>query len=129
DGAMRFTPNMPNPDAYYEPNSFHGPKEDASLAEPPLRISGDAARYDHREGNDDYSQPRALFHLFDSAQRERLFKNIAAAMKGVPDYIIERQLAHFANVDPAYEAGVAYALGRVPVGASAGISHSEDRAK
>ena len=28
--------------------------------EPPLRISGDAERYNHRVGNDDYSQPRAL---------------------------------------------------------------------
>ena len=25
DGAMRFFANIPNPDAYYEPNSFGGP--------------------------------------------------------------------------------------------------------
>jgi catalase len=35
------------------------------VAEPPLRISSDAACYDHREGNDDFGQVRALFWLFD----------------------------------------------------------------
>ena len=111
DGAMRFFRNdTGNPDAYYEPNSFGGPQQDAAVAEPPLRISGEAARYDHREGNDDFSQPRALFHLFDEGQRQRLFSNIAAAMKGVPDEIVERQLALFERVDPQYGAGVRAAV-------------------
>jgi Catalase len=99
-----------NPDAFYEPNSFNGPVENPVAKEPPLRISGDADRYNHRIGNDDYSQPRALFLLFDDGQRERLFKNIAAAMKGVPGFIIERQLGHFKLVHPEYEAGVRRAL-------------------
>lgn len=113
DGPMRFFDNNEaNPDAYYEPNSFDGPAEDDRFREPPLRISGDADRYDHREGNDDYSQPRALFQLFDAAQRERLFGNIADAMGGVPEHIIERQLGHFEKVHPEYAAGVARALKR-----------------
>lgn len=107
---MRFFPNNPNPDAYYEPNSFSGPQERPNVAEPPLPISGDADRYDHREGNDDYSQPRALFNLFDQGQRERLFNNIAEAMQGVPEFIVERQLAHFDKVHPEYGAGVRAAL-------------------
>ena len=53
----------------YEPNSFGGPVEDKSAKEPPLKISGDADRYNHRDGNDDYSQPRALFNLFDAGQK------------------------------------------------------------
>jgi catalase len=109
DGAMRFKPNE-NADAYYEPNSFNGPKQDPEYREPPLKISGDADRYDHRKGNDDYSQPRALFNLFDAAQRKRLFGNIAAAMNDVPDLIVERQLAHFDKVDAAYGNGVRAAL-------------------
>jgi len=108
---MRFFRNgSGNPDAYYEPNSFAGPTQDPAFGEPPLRISGDAARYDHREGNDDFSQPRALFHLFDSEQKRRLFSNLAAALKGVPEGIVERQLALFDRVDPAYGEGVRTAL-------------------
>jgi len=78
--------------------------------EPPLKISGDADRYDHRAGNDDYSQPRALFNLFDAGQKARLFSNIADAMQGVPEFIVERQLGHFAKVHPDYAAGVRVAL-------------------
>ncbi|MBO0332990.1 catalase [Sneathiella sp. CAU 1612] len=112
DGAMRFFRNdTGNPDAYYEPNSVNGPVEDQSYREPPYRISGDADRYDHREGNDDYSQPRALFNLFDAGEKERLFSNIAAAMQGVPEEIVQRQLGHFFKIDPAYAEGVAAKLG------------------
>lgn len=32
-------------------------------------------------------------------------------MGGVPDFIVQRQLAHFSKADPAYGAGVAKALG------------------
>ncbi|WOC15373.1 catalase [Pseudochrobactrum sp. MP213Fo] len=99
-----------NPDAYYEPNSFNGPVEQPSAKEPPLKISGAADRYNHRIGNDDYSQPRALFNLFDAGEKSRLFSNIAAAMGGVPGFIVERQLGHFKLIHPDYEAGVRAAL-------------------
>ena len=107
---MRFFSNNPNPDAYYEPNSFNGPVESPDFSEPPLKISGDADRYNHREGNDDYGQPRELFNLFDEGQKTRLFSNIAEAMQGVPDNIVERQLGHFEKVHPDYAAGVREAL-------------------
>lgn len=120
DGAMRFFANNPQPDAYYEPNSFGGPTQSPDFAEPPLRISGDAARYDHRAGNDDYSQPRALFNLFDEGQKARLFSNIAESMQGVPEFIIERQLGHFEKVHPDYAAGVRAALAKLAKAAKAG---------
>ena len=111
DGAMRFFANNPNPDAYYEPNSFGGPIERPDVAEPPLKISGAAAeRYNHRVGNDDFGQPRALFNLFDAGQKKRLFSNIAAAMAAVPAAIVERQLALFDKVHPDYGVGVRAAL-------------------
>jgi len=113
DGAMRFFANdTGNPDAYYEPNSVEGPAEDPSVAEPPLTISGDADRFNHRDGNDDYTQPGNLFRMFDDGQKERLFENIAAAMDGVPEEIQLRQLVHFHRADPAYGVGVAAKLGR-----------------
>jgi len=112
DGAMRFFQNdTGNPDAYYEPNSVDGPSDDASFAEPPIRISGDADRFNHRDGNDDYTQPGNLFRMFDDDHKERLFDNIAAAMEGVPDEIKQRQLVHFYRADPAYGIGVAAKLG------------------
>ncbi|ARU87076.1 catalase [Pseudomonas sp. M30-35] len=110
DGAMRFFSGNSNPDAYYEPNSFNGPAQAPEYAEPPLPLEGDADRFDHRQGNDDYSQPRALFNLFDEGQKQRLFSNIAAAMGGVPDFIVERQLAHFDQVHADYGNGVRQAL-------------------
>ncbi|MCC7274210.1 MAG: catalase [Alphaproteobacteria bacterium] len=112
DGAMRFFRNdSGNADAYYEPNSMGGPTQDPAVAEPPLRISGDAARWDHRAGNDDYSQPGDLFRLMTAEQQGRLMDNIAAAMAGVPETIQRRQVAHFHRADPAYGAGVARRLG------------------
>lgn len=94
----------------YEPNSFNGPKEDKSAAEPPLKISGDATRYDHRRGNDDYTQPGKLFRLMSDSQKQQLFDNIAAGMKDVPQFIIDRQIEHFTKADPAYGEGVRKAV-------------------
>jgi catalase len=107
DGPMRFfPPKTGNVDAFYEPNSFDGAVQDERYAEPPLKISGNAERYNHRDGNDDYKQVTALFNLFDDGQRKRLFVNVAEAMWGVPKEITERQLGHFKKVHPDYEAGV-----------------------
>ncbi len=112
DGPMRFDAPQ-GTDAYYEPNSFGGPAQSAAFAEPPLKISGDADRYNHREGNDDYTQPGNLFRLMSDDQKEQLFRNIAEAMDGVPEFIIERQLGHFAKANPAYAEGVRRALARL----------------
>ncbi len=100
-----------NPDAYYEPNSFGGPVEDKSAKEPPLRISGDADRYNHRDGNDDYVQVRALFNLFDAGQKQRLFSNYADAMgTDLPTEIFERAIGHLDKVHPDYGRGVRNAV-------------------
>jgi catalase len=110
DGLLRFFAANKNPDAYYEPNSFDGPVEDPSYLEPPMEIDGVAKRWNHREGNEDYAQPRALFALMDPEQKGRLFENLAAAMHGIPLFIVDRQLGHFEKVDPAYAEGVRSAL-------------------
>jgi catalase len=110
DGAMRLAGHA-NPDAFYEPNSFAGPAQDDAVREPPLRISGNADRYNHRDGNDDYKQPGALFRLMTPEQKDQLFHNIKAAMDGVPRDIVKRQLVHFYHADPDYGIGVAARLG------------------
>ncbi|TDV36911.1 catalase [Paraburkholderia caballeronis] len=108
DGAMRTDGNL-GPAANYEPNRFGDFREDPNAAEPPL-AAGAVAHYDHREDDDYYSQPGALFRLFDAGQRERLFANIARAIAGVPDDIVQRQVEHFRRADPAYAQGVLAAI-------------------
>lgn len=110
DGSMNFDIKEPTK-AFYEPNSFDGPVEDKSYLEPDLAVGDIAKRYDHRVGNDDFSQPRALFLLMSNSQKEQLFSNIKDAMAGVPRDIIDRQIALFEKVHPDYAAGVKKALG------------------
>jgi len=112
DGALRTDGNAggtPN----YEPNSYGQWKEAVSAAEPPLALDGEAAdRWNHRVDEDYYSQAGALFRLFDDAQKQRLFANIAGHMgDAVPLEIKRRQIEHFRRADPEYGAGVAKALG------------------
>lgn len=109
DGHMRFDGNSGG-SVNYEPNSFDGPQEDPKFKEPPLKIDGDADRYDHREGNDDYIQAGNLYRLMPPDERKRLHVAIANSMAGVPKEIIERQLGHFEKADPAYAKGVRKAL-------------------
>lgn len=110
DGSMNYEQREPT-DAYYEPNSFDGALEDNTYAEPDLEVGDIAKRYDHREGNDDFSQVTALFNLMSKDQKEQLFSNIAASMDGVPRDIVERQVALFQSVDQEYANGVKKALG------------------
>jgi catalase len=110
DGAMRFDENGgigPN----YEPNSFGGPVEDPSVREPMRHISGDAGRHNHRQGNDDYTQPGNLFRLLTADAQARLIDNIATSMRSVPRRIQEKQIQHFLKADRAYGLGVALELG------------------
>lgn len=109
DGSMNFSEPSASK-AYYEPNSFEGAVENRDFLEPPFPVDGDGDRYNHREGNDDFSQPRALFTLMNASQKEQLFSNIADAMDGVEQNIRDRQIALFEKVHPDYAAGVKKAL-------------------
>ncbi len=87
------------------------PAKPAAATEPPLRVAVDATRHAARHGTDDFVQPRTLFRLMEDGQRQRLFRNIAGAMRGVPREIVDRQVAVFGQCDPAYGEGVAAAIG------------------
>ena len=110
DGLMRFDGNQGGA-ANYEPNRFGGPVEDPQFREPPLPISGEADRHDHRADNDDYTQAGDLFRLMNAEQRARLMDNIAGAMQGVPEEVVVRQVDHFRRVNPAYGDGIARRMG------------------
>jgi catalase len=111
DGAMRTDGNLGGT-VNYEPNRFGDFAADRNAAEPPL-AAGAVDRYDHREDADYYSQPGALFRLFDAGQRERLFANIARHINGVPDDIVACQVEHFRQADPAYAEGVLAAIAKL----------------
>jgi len=111
DGHMRFDGNG-GASPVYQPNSFKGPVDDPSVKEPPLRISGNADRYDHWAGNEDYwTQAGNLYRLMSAEERSRLVANIVSAMRGVPREIQVRQIRHFYKADRAYGEGVAKGLG------------------
>ncbi|WP_418186307.1 catalase [Aliarcobacter vitoriensis] len=110
DGSMNFQVKEPTK-AFYEPNSFDGAIEDSSFLEPDLEVGDIAKRYNHRDGNDDFSQPRALFLLMSDNQKEQLFSNIKDAMDGVPRNIVDRQIALFEQIHSDYASGVKKALG------------------
>jgi catalase len=111
DGQTRFDGNGGD-SPVYQPNSFNGPVEDPGVKEPPLRINGDADRYDHWAGNADYwTQAGNLFRLMSAEEKVRLIGNLVGAMQGVPRDIQLRQVRHFYKADPAYGEGVAKGLG------------------
>jgi catalase len=78
--------------------------------EPELALAGAAARYDGRGHEDDYTQAGNLFRLMPAQEQQNLFDNLAGPMSQVSDEIIQRQLGHFDQADPAYGAGVRAAL-------------------
>ena len=108
DGAMRVDGNLGGT-VNYEPSRQGDFAADPAAAEPPVQ-AGTVDRYDHRDDDDYYSQPRALFRLFTADQKERLFGNIGRAINGVPQDVIDSVLAHFERIDPAYAAGVRTAI-------------------
>ncbi|MCF6776259.1 catalase [Thiotrichales bacterium 19X7-9] len=115
DGKMNFFGQKSGvTDAYYEPNSMSGPSEDEQFKEPALNLNGELDRYPQRDGmgqdTDDFTQPRALFNLFSDDEKLRLYSNIAQAMLGAPENIIERQCQLFDKVHPEYGQGVRDAL-------------------
>ncbi|MBU1049617.1 catalase [Candidatus Bipolaricaulota bacterium] len=110
DGSMRFDDNG-GPTPNYEPNSFGGPKASSRYQEPPLKISGDAARYEQKRGvDDDYIQPGNLYRLMPEDEQKRLIANIVGSLKNAPQTIQEKMVEHFRRADPDYGKGVAKAL-------------------
>lgn len=112
DGSMRFDANggsAPN----YEPNSFGGPAQNPKYTERPYSTAttSEVARYNHREGNDDYTQAGNLWRLFPEGEKDRTATTIAKSLGQTPLRIQKLQLSHFHKADPDYAYRVAKALG------------------
>ncbi|MCU9613382.1 catalase KatA [Caldibacillus lycopersici] len=96
---------------YYEPNSFGGPKEDASAKISPFEVTGVAASVSYN-ADDHYTQAGDLYRLMSEDEKARLVENIVGAMKPVAlEEIKLRQIEHFYKADPDYGTRVAQGLG------------------
>lgn len=109
DGQTRFDGNGAG-SPVYQPNSFDGLEDKADFSEPPLKIDGDARRYNHRDNNDDYTQAGDLYRLMTELEKMQLINNIVDAMKEVPKQIQMRQIKHFLLADKSYGSDIALGL-------------------
>ncbi|MCW2254194.1 catalase [Providencia alcalifaciens] len=109
DGAMRVDGNSGN-GVTYEPNSAGLFQEQPNFSEPPLTIEGAADHWNHREDEDYFSQPRALYELLDAAEHERMYKRLAGELIEASEETQLRQIELFRKVHPEYGAGVEKAL-------------------
>ena len=74
-----------------------------------IRVDGNGGgvhRHNHRADEDYYTQAGDLYRLMKPEQKKLLINNIVEAMKSVPAFIQERQLAHFMKADPSYGEGI-----------------------
>jgi catalase len=101
DGPQTVTDNQagaPN----YHPNSFHGPIERPSALESRCHVSGDVARYNSGD-EDNFTQPGIFWRkVLDEGARNRLVENIAGHIKGAKDFIQDRAVKNFSQVDPEF---------------------------
>jgi catalase len=110
DGAMRVDNNFGST-LGYEPNSYGEWQQQPEYDEPPLNLEGQAYHWNHREDEDYYSQPRALFNLMAPAQKQVLFENTARAMGDAPREVKIRHIGNCLKAHEDYGRGVAEALG------------------
>lgn len=111
DAYMRLDENGGGGPNYW-PNSMGGPTPDASFAEPPIDLEGQAARHPQELTEDDFFQPGELYRrVMTDTDREHLIGNIVAHLGKAQKRIQLRQTALFFKADPDYGRRVAKGLG------------------
>ncbi len=111
DGQMRVDGNH-GATIGYEPNTKGEWQEQPDFSEPPLKISGDADRWDYNCDDADYfEQPGKLFRLMTNEEKEALFGNTGRAIAGVSLDVQQLHVYHCHKADPEYGKGVASAIG------------------
>lgn len=98
DGPMNFGDNQ-NGSPNYHPNSFHGPVEKRSVLEHRFHVSGDVQRYNSAD-EDNFTQPGDFWRkVLDESARNRLVDNIAGHLKNAQNFIQDRAVRNFSQVD------------------------------
>ncbi|NJB83005.1 catalase [Wenyingzhuangia aestuarii] len=98
---------------YYPNDRTNAPKQDTSVAEPPLRINADTIdRFDTRE-DDNYTQAGNLFRIMTNEQKEALTSNIAGGLQHANLDVQQRMIAQFEKADSEYGQLVAKKLNNI----------------
>lgn len=112
DGAMRVDGNQGRTIGY-QPNGRGEWADRPELREPPLPLQGPATQWDHRDDDDCFNQPGALFRLMKPDEQQRLFENTARSLGGASEEVQQRHIDNCTRADPAYGQGIARALKRL----------------
>ncbi len=102
NGAMRFDDNGKD-SLNYEPSHYVVPTESPEIAEPPLKISGDADRYTYdSDENSDFVQAGNLYRVLSESEKKDLVENIAGTLSKATKEIQALQVSHFKKADLVY---------------------------
>lgn len=83
----------------YFPNSFGGPRECPGVRSPSFYLSGNVDRYDP-VNEDDFSQAGTLYRdVLDDDARARLVDALVGSLRNASNFIVERAVSNFAQVD------------------------------
>lgn len=96
----------------YHPNSFKGPDSDerAKKLSPAFTVSGEAHRYDNGD-DDNFSQATVFYQkVLDKDAQDRLISNIVGHLSGAADFIQERIVKNFSQVDSSFAKRVSEGL-------------------
>jgi len=102
NGAMRFDDNGRD-SLNYEPSHYIVPTESPEVAEPPLKIDGDADRYAYdSDENSDFVQAGNLYRLLSESEQKDLVSNIVGTLSKATEEIQALQVSHFKKADIEY---------------------------
>jgi catalase len=77
----------------------------------PLKISGDADRFEQKRGvDDDYIHPGNLFRLMPPDEQQRTIAAIVGSLSKVPVEVPKKMVEHFTRVDPDHGGGITKGL-------------------
>lgn len=96
----------------YHPNSFNGPENDlkARKLTTTYNVSGDVKRYD-TGAEDNYSQPRIFYQkVLNAQEKKNLINNVVGHLKDAADFIQERGVKVFSEVDASLGQSIAEGL-------------------
>ncbi|GFU37190.1 catalase, partial [Nephila pilipes] len=101
DGKQTVTDNQDGAPNYY-PNSFSGPVNNPAVKEPSFHVSGDVDRW-NSEDEDNFTQAGNFYRkVLSDEEKDRLIQNIANHLVNAQDFIQERAVNNFAQVDVDY---------------------------